>query len=80
MPVLRFRPDFCWPEARLIVEADGAAVHAGRRAHARDTRRDVLLTNAGWTVLRFAYTDIVGDPGYVASAIATALELGRRSA
>jgi very-short-patch-repair endonuclease len=78
-PLLGFRVDFCWPEWGLVVEADGAAAHAGRRAHARDTRRDVALTNAGWTVLRFAYADIVGDPRYVAGAIAAALARGRRS-
>ena len=55
------------------MEVDGFATHGTRRGHAHDTRRDVLLTNAGWTVLRFAYTAIVGDPGYVADAIRTAL-------
>jgi very-short-patch-repair endonuclease len=80
MWILGFRPDFCWPAHQLIAEADGAGAHATRRGHAHDTRRDVLLTNAGWTVLRFAYTDIVGDPRYVAEAIRTALERCRRSA
>jgi very-short-patch-repair endonuclease len=79
-PVLEYRPDFCWPEARLIVEADGAGAHGTRRGHAHDTRRDVLLTNAGWTVLRFAYDAIVHDPRYVEHAIRTALARGRRSA
>jgi very-short-patch-repair endonuclease len=77
-PLLGFRPDFCWPEARLIVEADGAGAHGTRRGHAHDTRRDVRLTNAGWTVLRFAYDAIVHDPNYVEGAIRTALARGRR--
>jgi very-short-patch-repair endonuclease len=73
LPLLGYRPDFCWPQARLIVEADGAGAHGTRRGHAHDTRRDVLLTNAGWTVLRFAYDAIVHDPRYVEDAIRTAL-------
>jgi very-short-patch-repair endonuclease len=76
--VLGYRADFCWPAKRLVVEADGAGAHGTRRGHAHDTRRDVLLTNAGWTVLRFAYDAIVHDPGYVADAIRTALASGRR--
>jgi very-short-patch-repair endonuclease len=79
LQVLDYRPDFCWPEARLIVEADGAGAHGTRRGHAHDTRRDVLLTIAGWTVLRFAYDSIVHDPRYVADAIRAALASGRRS-
>jgi very-short-patch-repair endonuclease len=62
------------------VEADGARPHATRRRHAHDTRRDVELTNAGWTVLRFAYTHIISEPAYVADAIRTALARGRRPA
>jgi very-short-patch-repair endonuclease len=75
-----YRADFCWPGARLIVEADGARPHAARRRHAHDTRRDVELTNLGWTVLRFAYTHIVSEPAYVANAIRTALERAARVA
>jgi very-short-patch-repair endonuclease len=78
-PVLRYRADFCWPDARLIVEADGAGAHGTRRGHAHDTRRDVRLTNASWTVLRFAYDAIVHDPHCVENAIRTALARGRRS-
>ena len=72
-PIGPYRADFCWPDARLIVEADGAGAHGTRRGHAHDTRRDVRLTNAGWTVLRFAYDAIVHDPRYVEDAIRTAL-------
>jgi very-short-patch-repair endonuclease len=79
-PVLGYRADFCWPDARLIVEADGAGAHGTRSGHAHDTRRDVRLTNASWTVLRFAYDAIVHDPRYVEDAIRTALERRRRSA
>jgi very-short-patch-repair endonuclease len=76
--VLGYRADFCWPAERLIVEADGAGAHATRRGHAHDTRRDVLLTNAGWTVLRFAYDTIVHDARYVQNAIRMALASRRR--
>ena len=77
--VLGYRVDFCWPTERLVVEADGAGAHGTRRGHAHDTRRDVRLTNAGWTVLRFAYDAIVHDPRYVVDALRTALASRRRS-
>jgi very-short-patch-repair endonuclease/predicted transcriptional regulator of viral defense system len=80
MWILGYQPDFAWPAERLIAEADGAATHGTRRGHAHDTRRDVVLTNGGWTVLRFAYTHIVRDPGYVAEALRVALARARRSA
>jgi very-short-patch-repair endonuclease len=78
--ILGYCPDFSWPAERVIAEADGAAAHGTRRSHIHDTRRDVVLTNGGWTVLRFAYTHIVGDPRYVAEAIRVALARGRPSA
>ena len=46
-------PDFAWPDARLIVEVDGASGHdqPGKRAH--DRQRDAALAAQGWLVIRF---------------------------
>jgi very-short-patch-repair endonuclease len=71
-PVLEYRADLCWPAARLIAEADGPA-HDTPAGRVHDARRDVRLQNAGWRVLRFPRRVILGDPAYVAGAIAQAL-------
>ncbi len=44
--------DFAFPEARVAVEADGAAYHQGERQE-RDRKRDWVLQKHGWKVLRF---------------------------
>lgn len=44
--------DLAWRWARLIGEADGAGPHTLPEALYRDRRRQNLLANAGWTVLR----------------------------
>jgi very-short-patch-repair endonuclease/predicted transcriptional regulator of viral defense system len=49
------QPDFLWPGQRVILETDGYATHATRKAFADDRRRDQLLTRNGWTPLRAAY-------------------------
>lgn len=55
-------PDFLWREARLIVETDGWATHGTRTAFARDRRRDVELTLAGFRIVRFTWDQVTRDP------------------
>jgi very-short-patch-repair endonuclease len=55
------QPDFMWPGRRVILEADGYATHATRKAFADDRRRDQLLTRNGWTPLRAAYGQLDRD-------------------
>ena len=61
--------DFAWRGARLIVEVDGYAYHRSPRAFEDDRARDVTLTVAGWTVLRFTWAQITRRPAWVAAAI-----------
>lgn len=63
------RVDFAWPGQRLIVEADGASVHASAAALREDVRRQNALVAAGWTVLRFTWADL----GTVAARVRAAL-------
>ncbi len=55
------QPDFMWPGRRVILETDGYATHATRKAFADDRRRDQLLTRNGWTTLRAAYGQLDRD-------------------
>ena len=63
------RVDFAWPEARLIVEADGFAYHADRESYRRDRERDNELERLGWRVLRFTREDVVSRPDYVVTLV-----------
>ena len=63
------RVDAAWPRERLVVEVDGWAFHNDRAAFQADRARDVTLTRAGWTVLRFTYADVTQRPAHVATAV-----------
>ena len=55
-----YEVDFHWPDARLVVEVDGAATHHTRRAFHADRRRDRALAAAGIQVLRVTWRDLDG--------------------
>jgi Protein of unknown function (DUF559) len=67
------RRDFYWPDARLVVEADSYAWHRSPSALNDDRERDVRLTLAGYTVLRFTYEQCTKRREYVRSSILAAL-------
>lgn len=53
-----FYADFCWPDLRLIIEADSWTWHGGKRAGENDADRDQLLSIAGWKVVHFTRDQI----------------------
>jgi hypothetical protein len=65
--------DFYWPHCRLVVEADSYRWHRSPSALNDDRERDVLLTLAGYRVLRFTWEQVTERPRYVVQAILTAL-------
>ena len=52
------RVDFAYPELRLTIEVDGFAAHSTVDAFGRDRARQNALVAAGWTVLRFTWTEV----------------------
>jgi very-short-patch-repair endonuclease len=68
-----YEVDFVWPEARLIVEADGWAAHRSRAAFERDRLRDAALGAAGWRVMRITWRRLTREPGLVAAQLARLL-------
>jgi len=68
----RWEADLLWRDERLIVEVDGAAIHALPGARARDAVRDRALRSLGYRVLRVAEGDL-GARDAVASRVARAL-------
>ncbi|RIV33183.1 hypothetical protein D2L64_24325 [Micromonospora radicis] len=56
--------DLGWRGPRVIAEADGRGPHSAPEAIFADRRRQNLLANAGWTILRFTWQDTL-DPAYI---------------
>ena len=71
VPVLRV--DFCFADARLVVEVDGARWHPDPQ---RDQQRDNALAALGWRVLRFTWHDVVHDSARVLATVQAALDTG----
>ena len=65
--------DFAWRKPRLIVEVDGYGYHRSPTRFENDRERDVMLTLAGWTVMRFTWTQVTTRPDWVARAVAKRL-------
>jgi very-short-patch-repair endonuclease len=54
---------------RIALEADSFEYHGTRRALRDDCRRYDELVRTGWTVLRFAWEHVIGDPRWVATVV-----------
>jgi hypothetical protein len=67
------RVDFCWPDQRLVVEADGFAFHSDREAYRRDRERMNRLERLGWRVLRFTWEDVMSRPEHVVGLVRACL-------
>jgi very-short-patch-repair endonuclease len=66
--------DIAFPQERLALEVDGRAFHSDSTAFQRDRRRQNDLVAAGWTVLRFTWSDITDRPEETLGRIARALD------
>jgi len=71
------RADFAYPSYRLLVEADGRTWHTRDRAFEADRRRDQAATVAGWSTLRFTWSQIVDEASDVAETVRAALAISR---
>jgi very-short-patch-repair endonuclease len=65
--------DFLCVEARLVIELDGAQHLADTEAYRRDRRKDALLQQNGYFVLRFLAEDAGKHVDYILDAILAAL-------
>jgi very-short-patch-repair endonuclease len=68
-----FRIDAAYPELKLAIEVDGYEKRSTPEAFVKDLERQNALVLEGWTVLRFPWNQIIGDPAAVAHAILSAL-------
>lgn len=70
----RYVVDLAFPGCRLAVEVDGWAWHIDPDRFQRDRARQNALVLAGWTVLRFTWSDVTERPDRVVAQIRRALE------
>jgi len=56
-PIGSYIADFCSTKEKLVIELDGGG-HYKDKAQIKDKERDLYFTSKGFTVLRFANTDI----------------------
>jgi hypothetical protein len=57
-----YQADFLWRAEGLIVETDGRNAHTTHAAFEHDRMRDQRLTLAGFTVVRFTWRQVTGEP------------------
>ena len=60
--------DVYFPELRLVIEVDGRHAHGEGRFQSDRTRQNQLI-EAGCTVLRYTWTDLVERPDAVARQV-----------
>lgn len=63
------RVDYCYPHARLIIEADSYAFHGDRSTFDSDRARDAELQGLGWRVIRFTWAQLKWRRQWVAKMI-----------
>jgi very-short-patch-repair endonuclease len=66
--------DLFWPGHRLVVELDSQAFHTSPRAFERDRRKSAELEARGYSVLRFTWAQVTGEPDWVAGCIRAVLD------
>jgi very-short-patch-repair endonuclease len=75
-PLHGFKPDFYWPEQRLILEFDGYRTHGGRRKFESDRKRDQLFATKGIQTVRSTWLQLELEA--VALVVRIALALAAR--
>ncbi len=66
-------------DARLVIELDGGQHFSNRDAYRRDRRKDALLQEHGYFVLRFLVEDVGKQLDHVLDAILRAIDLRSRT-
>lgn len=64
-----FTVDALWTKQKLIVELDSWEHHKDRRAFEEDRRRDLILTAAGYRILRITQRRLHSQPAQLAALI-----------
>ena len=65
--------DYAYPDAKLILEADGRRWHQRIADIGRDRARDKAAARAGWLTMRFMHEELTSDPADVGRAVVETL-------
>lgn len=69
-----FNVDCLWPDASLVVELDGRAVHDTREAFEADRGRDRLMLADGWRVMRITWAQLRDEEEALVADLRAALD------
>lgn len=70
----RYRADFAFEDAKLVVECDGIYWHSRHDVQRSDRRKDAYLHEQGWRVLRLSEPDILERPGECTERVLHAID------
>ena len=73
VPGRKYRADLGYEQQRVLIEFDGREDHERWEDVASDMARQNALVNAGWTVLRFTWVQVLFKPEIVLRTIQAAL-------
>jgi very-short-patch-repair endonuclease len=76
-PVAGVMPDFLWEAEKVVLEVDGYKFHGHRRAFEADRKKDRILADAGYHVVRVTWRQFTQEPLALIAHIARMLD--RRS-
>jgi len=65
----KYQVDFFFPQADLVVEADGKDYHYTKEQREKDEKRDYYLMKRGYTVVRFTGSEIFSNVERVVAKI-----------
>ena len=71
------RPDFLWPDHKVILETDGHHVHGRRSSFESDRSRDAELAAQGYVVVRVTWRQLKREPLLVTARLAQVLAIRR---
>jgi very-short-patch-repair endonuclease len=76
--VAGLRVDFLWEAERVVLEVDGYRFHGHRRAFETDRKRDRILSDAGYHVIRVTWRHFTEEPMALIAHIARILDRRNR--
>lgn len=70
-------PDFLWPDEKVVLEVDGWDTHRHRHAFERDRKKDRILSDAGYHVIRVTWRHFTEESLALIAHIARMLDRRR---
>jgi very-short-patch-repair endonuclease len=74
------KPDFLWEAEKVVIEVDSWKFHGHRRAFENDRKKSIILTDAGYLVIRVTWKQFTEEPAWLIANLARALDRRARLA